>query len=139
MNVPFNLKEALHNVKHYLPTQAPLKDFIHHNTLHAFQHLSFNEALKQASQLLGYKTYLSLSDYREKFLTGEINSSLLDNAILQAKGEDKLNEWKEKLVSKNFDETISASTGKFRKLWSEKRQINLSKHTHPLLFRLISS
>ena len=36
--------KILHTLRHYLPTQTPLKDFIHHNSLHAFQNLSFFEA-----------------------------------------------------------------------------------------------
>ncbi len=40
----FDLNRAIDSVSHWLPTQGPLKDFIHHNTLHAVQHLPFHEA-----------------------------------------------------------------------------------------------
>ena len=43
--------ELFDKLKHFLPTQAPLKDFIHHNTLHAFQKDTFHRALQQASKM----------------------------------------------------------------------------------------
>jgi len=56
----FNEHDVLHELKHYLPAQAPLKDFIHHNTLHAFQKYKFYDGLRMASELFGYKVSLSL-------------------------------------------------------------------------------
>jgi uncharacterized protein len=37
----FDAFQTLEKLRHYLPHQSPLKDFVHHNTLQAFQELSF--------------------------------------------------------------------------------------------------
>ncbi len=49
----FLLDEVLEHLKHYLPEQAPLKDFIHHNTLHSFQEFKFFEGTQRANEMFG--------------------------------------------------------------------------------------
>src|SRR3990167_7736005 len=58
-----NLHSILEHIAHKLPVQGPIKDFIHHNTLHAFQHLNFHEALKQAGEFYGAKSYMPAEFY----------------------------------------------------------------------------
>lgn len=72
----FDEHQVIIELKHYLPAQAPLKDFIHHNKLHGFQGLNFHKALRQASQLFGYKVSLSLDEYRSLYHSGK-NTSLM--------------------------------------------------------------
>src|SRR6266705_1108559 len=72
---PFNEQHLLHVLKHYLPTQGPLKDFVHHNTLHAFQDMKFYDAIFKASAIFGYQTTFSLAEYRDLY---SIN---LDNTV----------------------------------------------------------
>ncbi|MDQ8160895.1 MAG: Na-translocating system protein MpsB, partial [Gemmatimonadota bacterium] len=47
-----------------LPDQGPIGVFIHHNTLHAFQHLPFHEGVQAGAAALGARPYLSLREFR---------------------------------------------------------------------------
>lgn len=49
--------------------------FVHHNTLHAFQHLPFHDAVDSACRKLGARGYLSEDRYRAALQTGRITLS----------------------------------------------------------------
>jgi hypothetical protein len=51
----FDEQHLLHALRHYLPSQTPLKDFIHHNSLHAFQEMKFFDAILKHLLFLGIK------------------------------------------------------------------------------------
>ena len=72
----FDEQHVLQHLKHYLPAQNPLKDFVHHNTLHAFQDKHFFKALHQASEVFGYKTYLSIEVFRKRFYKNDISQAI---------------------------------------------------------------
>ncbi len=55
----FLVRGAVEHARHFLPAQPPLHAFVHHNTLHAFEHLDFDEALAAASRLYGTEPYQS--------------------------------------------------------------------------------
>ena len=73
----FNEHHVLHELKHHLPAQAPLKDFIHHNTLHSFQRHKFYDGLHQATNIFGYRVSLSLHEYRALFSSKLISEEIL--------------------------------------------------------------
>lgn len=135
----FNEKEAINDLKHYLPTQAPLKDFIHHNTLHAFQNLKFDKAICKASEILGYKGRLALNEYRELFNGNRIREDILDRAIIQRKGLHQLAIWKTKLLTATYEKKPSPRIGALRSNWKRLFQIDLDSLVHPTLFRTLCS
>ena len=77
----FNEKDTLHKLKHYLPSQTPIKDFIHHNTLHAFQTGKFYEGIFKASAIFGYQATLQLNDFRELYKIKRISEDVLERII----------------------------------------------------------
>src|SRR5262245_9902170 len=66
------LTRVIDRLSHLLPAQGPISIFIHHNTLHAFEHLPFEEAVERAAQQLGCQPFLSESRYRDKLASGRI-------------------------------------------------------------------
>ncbi len=51
------IERALEHARHVLPDQGPIGVFVHHNTLHAFQHRPFHEAVPAGAALLGARPY----------------------------------------------------------------------------------
>jgi uncharacterized protein YbcC (UPF0753/DUF2309 family) len=67
-----SLKQLVERTAHLLPIQGPIGVFIHHNTLHAFQHLPFEEAVVKASEVFGTEPYMSLPAYERDHRRGRI-------------------------------------------------------------------
>ncbi|TAE28595.1 MAG: DUF2309 domain-containing protein [Candidatus Kapaibacterium sp.] len=132
-------KDMLHKLRHYLPSQAPLKDFIHHNTLHAFQEFPFHEALSRASAIFGYRTYLPLKEYRARFHSGSIHADIVERVIEEnTTTSEAAKELQSRMLEKDYDTSVNARIGAVRKHWKDYG-IHLDKLVHPILFRLLGS
>ncbi|MDD1621705.1 MAG: DUF2309 domain-containing protein [Methylococcaceae bacterium] len=80
------IQEAIHHLEHVLPGQAPIHAFVHHNTLHGFQYLCFEQALSEFSALTGIDCYASGQQFREFYRQGRISDDDIDASLIQEFG-----------------------------------------------------
>src|SRR5438093_128545 len=66
------LRLVIDQLARWLPAQGPISIFIHHNPLHAWEHLPFEDAVEQAAWRLGCEPFLAESRYRDKLASGRI-------------------------------------------------------------------
>ena len=133
----FDEHKVIHELKHFLPAQAPLMDFVHHNTLHAFQNLSFHEALATAHVKLGYQVYFPLETFRDLFAEGRISEAILERTLAEKKGD--VETWKGKLLYGAYSTIETGRVGALRGIWKSTYGIDLDSLVHPTLFRVIGS
>lgn len=131
----FDEQHILHELKHYLPSQQALKDFIHHNSLHAFQYMKFYDAIFKASKIFGFQVHLQLTEYREMYKTGRIREDILQQVI--GKKKNNVPEWKEKLLNTQYDDINRPRIGQLRRLWKDVYKLDLDNKVQPLLFRIL--
>jgi uncharacterized protein len=134
-NSGFDEANVIHELKHFLPSQQALKDFIHHNSLHAFQHMKFYDAIFKASKMFGFQVHLQLPEFRAMYQTGRIRKDVLLQVIKNKK--QNADEWKEKLLNKKYETINQPRIGQLRKYWKELYHFDLDNQVHPLLFRIL--
>ena len=139
----FDLDACLNHLAHWLPSQGPIKDFIHHNTLHAFQDLNFHDAISVASKLFGACSYLPIADYQQRFHQGRISPAALDWSI-QRNGGSALQQ--QALRQNLFAEDLhshypppSLANHGIRSAWLNLLEIDLNALVQPILFRLLAN
>lgn len=77
------LAHLIHELGHYLPSQPPLHAFVHHNTLHNFEHLGFEDAVVEAGKLYQAEPFLSEFDYHQHFARGRFTRDNISAAITE--------------------------------------------------------
>jgi len=129
------------HIAHWLPTQGPIKEFVHHNTLHAYQDRSFYEGCLIASRMYASRAFLPLSEYRGYYASGRIDEASLREVLAEeCQSEDEISRLKERLLQAELpDETLPRGIAKegLRPRWRENRGLALKLQTHPILFRLV--
>ena len=66
------LAHLIDHLSHLLPAQGPISIFIHHNTLHAFEEMAFEDAVEHAAVRFNCQPFLSEARYRAKVSAGRI-------------------------------------------------------------------
>jgi uncharacterized protein YbcC (UPF0753/DUF2309 family) len=75
------LVEVVEHLGHLLPSQGPITTFVHHNTLHGFQHLPFDEAALAAEDFFAARAYLPVEVTRGHYRKGRITDADLDSVM----------------------------------------------------------
>lgn len=133
----FDQAETIEKLSYYLPHQAPLKDFVHHNTLSSFQNSHFEEAISRASKIFGYKTSLNIDEYCSLYKKKIIREDILESVIIKRKGSKNADEWIHNLFHGKYDTSIHSRLGYYREWWKEVYQVDLEHEINNLLFRLL--
>ena len=82
------LQHSIEHAAHVLPSQAPIRVFVHHNTLHAFEDQTFDEAVTHGAAMFGCNAYLPEDRYREKLARGRILPKDIAAVLLEELGDD---------------------------------------------------
>jgi len=88
-----HLEQLVQKAGHLLPAQGPIRVFIHHNPLHAFEDLPFDEAVQKGARIFGCHPYLPELRYREKLARGRIRVADLQAVLrddLGSRGEESI-------------------------------------------------
>ena len=139
----FDLSTAIDHIAHWLPSQGPIKDFIHHNTLHAVQHMPFHEGVAVAAKVFGAKSYLPLADYQQRYRQGRIRSEAIDWALEQVglSAEDS-QALRDSLFVADHNGHLpppSLANDGIRNAWTNDLEMDLNAAVHPVMFRLLSN
>lgn len=81
------LQDLIEHAAHYLPAQGPINVFIHHNTLHAFEELPFDEAVQTGGRIYGCQPYLTEDQYRLRLANERIQVADLKAVLADDLGE----------------------------------------------------
>lgn len=82
------LRDAIRHAAHYLPAQGPITVFVHHNTLHAFEHLAFDAGVKAGGDRFGCHAYLPEERYRQALQRDRVRVADLQAVLIDDLGDE---------------------------------------------------
>lgn len=138
----FNLDAAIEHSAHWLPTQGPLKDFIHHNTLHAVQNHPFHEGVAIAAKVFGARSYLPAAHYQALYRRGRIKDFAIDWAMAHSGSEpENRAAMREQLFADSNEHypPVSLVNHGLRNNWLNHLEVDLNSLVQPLIFRLVGN
>lgn len=140
-NNSFDEQAVLHELKQFLPALSPGKTFTYRNPLEGFQEQTFDDALRHASEMLGYRTTLSLEEYRSLYNSKRVKPGVLEKVLVEKKGAANTFEWQDKALMKKFSAAAESSPriGKLRANWQKQYKTDLDARVHPRLFRILGN
>lgn len=77
------IKETIDKVKHTIPHYWPIKTFIHHNPLIAFEKLPFKEAIEKAKDIFESKVYMDPDYYIDLYMKGTIREDIFEKNLTE--------------------------------------------------------
>lgn len=80
------LEREIAEAARLLPIQGPITVFVHHNVLHAFEHMPFAEGVRKGGALYGAQPYLPEERYHEYLARGRIVVSDIEWVLDQELG-----------------------------------------------------
>lgn len=139
-NNSFNEHAVLHELKQFLPALSLGRAFTHRNPLQAFQHQLFHDALRHASEMLGYATSLSLEEYRSFYNSKKVKPGVLEKVLVEKKGAANTFEWQDKVLMKKYPADAAAPRiGRLRACWQKQYKTDPDARIHPRLFRILGN
>ncbi len=82
------IRSYIEHAIHYLPSQGPIKVFVHHNTLHAFEDLNFEEGVLAGLKLFSSEPYFSEERYRKEMSCGRIRMVDIETILQEDLGDE---------------------------------------------------
>lgn len=82
------LHHRIEHAVHLLPSQGPIEVFVHHNTLHAFEDLPFDDAVTQGAVIYGCHGYWTEERFRDALARDRIRGEDLAEELLADLGDD---------------------------------------------------